>query len=323
MDLDLVFLGTAASVPTASRGLASALVRRGGARLLFDCGEGTQRQLMRSTGLAELDAIFLTHLHADHVMGLPGMLKTFALREREQPLVLVGPTGLNRFLRDSSHLIGTLPYDLDVRQTAGGEVWAADGASMLAMPTEHGVPSVGYVLDEEDRPGRLDVERARALGIVNGPDFGVLQRGGDVTTDAGTVVRAADVVGESRSGRRVVYTGDTRACSVVRDASRDATLLVHEATFLQQDLARANKTNHATAEEAALTAVAANVSMLALTHISSRYLTRDVVQEARAIFPDAIVARDFDLIDLPYPERGTPRLVPSGGRPPRTAIDPT
>ncbi|MCW2974495.1 MAG: ribonuclease [Thermoleophilia bacterium] len=323
MDLDLVFLGTAASVPTASRGLASALVRRGGARLLLDCGEGTQRQLMRSTGLAELDAIFLTHLHADHVMGLPGMLKTFALREREAPLLLVGPNHLKRFLRDSYHLIGTLPYDVEVVETAGGEVWAADGASMLAIPTEHGVPSVGYVLEEEDRPGRLDVEHARALGVTHGPDFGVLQRGDDVTVEDGTVVRAVDVVGESRSGRRVVYTGDTRACSVVRDASRNATLLVHEATFLQEDIVRANKTNHATAEEAALTAAAADVGMLALTHISSRYLTRDVVREARDVFPGAIVARDFDLIELPYPERGAPQLVPGGGRPTRVAVDPT
>jgi len=319
MDLDLVFLGTAASVPTAGRGLASALVRRGGARLLFDCGEGTQRQLMRSTGLAELDAIFLTHLHADHVMGLPGMLKTFALRERSEPLLLVGPNHLKRFLRDSYHLIGTLPYDIEVLETAGGKVWSSDGASILAIPTEHGVPSVGYRLEEEDRPGRLDVERARELGVTNGPDFGVLQRGGDLTLDDGTVVRASEVVGEHRSGRRIVYTGDTQACEYVRDAARDATLLVHEATFLEEDAARARQTRHATAEAAALTAAAANVGLLALTHVSPRYLPRDIQAEARAVFPNTVVARDFDLVELPYPERGAPRFVPGGGRPERTA----
>ena len=325
MDLDLVFLGTAASVPTASRGLASALMRRGGARLLFDCGEGTQRQLMRSTGLADLDAVFITHLHADHVLGLPGMLKTFGMRDRELPLLITGPPGLRRFWRDMQVVIGRLPYEVVLEETAGGEVWSTGDAHITAIPTEHGVPSVGYVLDEEDRPGRFDVQEARRLGVAEGADFGVLQRGGDVTARDGSTVRSQDVVGESRSGRRVVYTGDTRACSIVRDASRDATLLVHEATFLQEDIRRANDTNHATAHEAALTAAAANVQMLALTHISTRYLTRAVAAEARAVFPDAFVARDFDLIELPYPERGAPRLVPSGGRPGRSspAIDPT
>ncbi|MCW2949229.1 MAG: ribonuclease, partial [Thermoleophilia bacterium] len=322
MDLDLVFLGTAASVPTARRGLASALVRPGGARQLFDCGEGTQRQLMRSTGLAELDVILLTHLHADHVLGLPGMLKTFGLRERDQPLTVTGPPGLKRFWRDMQFVIGRLPYEVDIVETAGGEVWSSGDAYITAIPTEHGVASVGYVLDEHDRPGRFDVERAQQLGVTNGPDFGVLQRGGDVTTTDGRIVRSVEVVGEHRSGRRVVYTGDTEACSVVRDAARDATLLIHEATFLEDDCARARQTHHATAHEAALTAAAADVQLLALTHISTRYTARDVLAEARAVFADTIVARDFDLIDLPYPERGAPVLVPGGGRPPRQAPAP-
>ena len=317
MDLDVVFLGTAASVPSAARGLASMLVRRGGERLLIDCGEGTQRQLMRSTGLAEIDVVLITHLHADHVLGLPGMLKTFGMRDRTQPLRVVGPPGIERFWRDMERVVGRLPYSVDLLQLADGVAWHGDGYVIEAIPTEHGVPSIGYRLDEEDRPGRFDVDRARELGVQPGHDFGVLQRGGDVTLDDGTVVRSSDVVGAARTGRRIVYTGDTAACSTVRDAAHEATLLVHESTFLQEDVARARDTNHSTALDAALTAAAANVQMLALTHISTRYAPRALEAEARTVFAESVVARDFDLIELPFPERGEPRHVPRGGRPGR------
>jgi ribonuclease Z len=315
MDLDVVFVGTAASVPSAGRGLASMLVRRGGERLLVDCGEGTQRQLMRSTGLAEVDVVLITHLHADHVLGLPGMLKTFGLRERDRPLRITGPPGIERFWRDMERVVGRLPYSIDVLQLREGVAWQGDGYVVEAIPTEHGVPSIGYALVEEDRPGRFDVDAARALGVHDGVDFGVLQRGGDVTTASGVTVAPHQVMGEARSGRRIVYSGDTAACPAVRDAARDATLLVHEATFLAEDAERARATNHSTALDAALTAAAANVGMLALTHVSTRYAPRQVRDEARETFPETIVARDFDLIELPFPERGGPRHVPRGGRP--------
>ena len=317
MDLDVVFLGTAASVPSAGRGLSSMLIRRGGERLLIDCGEGTQRQLMRSTGLPDLDAIFLTHLHADHVLGLPGMLKTFGLRDREQSLRIVGPPGIERFMRDMERVIGRLPYAIDVLQARDGVVWHGDGYVVEAIPTEHGVASCGFVLDEEDRPGRFDVAAATQLGVAPGADFGVLQRGGDVTLADGSQIRSIDVVGETRRGRRIVYTGDTRACAAIRDAARDATLLVHEATFLQEDSERAAATHHSTALDAALTAAAATVRLLALTHVSTRYAPRALAAEATAVFTNTIVARDFDLIELPFPERGEPVYVPRGGRPAR------
>lgn len=318
MDLDVVFLGTAASVPSAGRGLSSMLVRRGGDRLLIDCGEGTQRQLMRSTGLADLDAIFITHLHADHVLGLPGLVKTFGLRDREKPLVIAGPAALQQFWAAMRRtVIGTLPYDVEIVPVHHEVAWRGDGYVVRAVPTEHGIPSVGYALEEEDRPGRFDVERARDLGVTNVADYGVLQRGGDVESDDGTTVRPDDVLGEHRLGRKIVYTGDTAACSAVRDASRDATLLVHESTFLQEDADRARATNHSTALDAALTAAAANVHMLALTHVSTRYVARDLMSEATTAFDNVVVARDFDRIDLPFPERGEPVHEPRGGRPRR------
>ncbi|MCW2960155.1 MAG: rnz [Thermoleophilia bacterium] len=315
MDLDLVVLGSAASVPSAARGLSSALIRRGGARLLIDCGEGTQRQLMRSTGLGELDAVLLTHLHADHVLGLPGMLKTFGLRDRTEPLLIAGPPGLDRFLRVLQPVIGRLPFRLEVEETDGMDAtWSQDGCIVRAIPTDHGVPSVGWVLEEEDRPGRFDVDHARALGVREGADFGVLQRGGDVIAADGTTVTSSQVLGEHRSGRTIVYTGDTAACVAVREAAHEATLLVHEATFLEVDADRARETGHSTAHDAALTAAAANVELLVLTHVSTRYMPREIEREARGVFAASVVARDFDLVELPFPERGAPRHVVRGGR---------
>ncbi len=315
MDLDVVFVGTAASVPTASRGLASVLVRRGGEKFLIDCGEGTQRQLMRAGGLADVDAVLITHLHADHVLGLPGLLKTYGLRDRTEPLVIAGPPALQQFWNSMRRTtIGTLPYDVEILPLHHETAWRGDGFRIDAVPTEHGVPSVGFALVEEDRPGRFDAARARELGVVDVRDFGTLQRGEAVRTPAGDTVTPEQVLGEHRSGRTIVYTGDTTACSSIRDAARDATLLIHEATFLQEDADRARETNHSTALDAALTATAANVDLLALTHVSARYRPRDLQDEARTVHPNTIVARDFDVIELPYPERGEPRHVPRGAR---------
>jgi ribonuclease Z len=315
VDLDLVFIGTSASAPTGARGLSSALIRRGGDRLLIDCGEGTQRQLMRSTGLADVDAILITHMHGDHVLGLPGILKTFGLRDRERPLTIVGPSGLHRFWRDMDRVIGHLDYRVDVEELADGDVaWDGDGYYVEAVATEHGVPSLGWLLAEEDRPGRFDVAAARKLGVEPGSDFGRLQHGEDVTLADGSIVRSSDVVGESRSGRRLVYSGDTRPCDGIFDVARDATLLVHEATFLHEDLARARDTNHTTALEAAQLAADANVGMLALTHISTRYTPRELRDEACREFEHTVVARDFDIIELPLPERGAAQHIVRGAR---------
>ena len=315
MDLDVLFLGTAASAPTARRSVAATLIRRGGERILVDCGEGTQRQLMTSAwGLAELDLVLLTHPHGDHVLGLPGLLKTLSLRERTAPLRVAGPAGTRALLRALAPLVGRLSYATDVVELGAGAQLGGDGYRIEAVPTVHSVPSVGYALVEEDRRGRFDAEEAARRGVPFGPLFGELQRGRDVTLADGSVVAAAGIVGEDRAGRRVVLSGDTRPCDAILAASVNADLLVHEATFLDEDLARARETRHSTAREAAELAAEAGVDLLCLTHVSTRYPASAIKAEARSIHEDVEVPRDFDLVAVPYRERGRPELVRGGGR---------
>lgn len=311
MDLVVTFIGTSASVPTSARGTSATLVSRGARRWLVDCGEGTQRQLLRSgVGLADVDMVLLTHLHGDHFLGLPGMFKTFALRGREEPLLLIGPDGLHGLMHTLQPLIGRLPFHLEVQEAGAGEVLRDDDVVVRAFHTDHGVRSLGYALVEDNRPGAFDVAAARALGVPDGPSFGVLQRGGEVTLASGAVVRPDQVMGEARHGRTVVFSGDTRPCAGTEDAARDADLLVHEATFTDDDAARAVETRHSTAREAGALAARAGVRMLALTHVSTRVAPRDVRREAQAVFPGVIVPRDFDQVEIPFRERGEPRLVP-------------
>lgn len=311
MDLIVTFIGTSASVPSAARGTSATLVSRGGRRWLVDCGEGTQRQLLRSgVGLADVDVVLLTHLHGDHFLGLPGMFKTFALRGREEPLLLVGPEGLDQLMTTLHPLIGRLPFHLEVQESGPGEVLRDDDAVIRAFHTDHGVRSLGYALVEDDRPGAFDVDAARALGVPDGPSFGVLQRGGEVTLDSGAVVRPDQVMGEARAGRVVVFSGDTRPCQATEDAARGADLLIHEATFCDEDSPRALETRHTTAREAGALAARAGVRMLALTHVSTRVQPREVRREAEREFPGVIVPRDFDQVEIPFRERGAPRLIP-------------
>lgn len=317
MDLDVIFLGTSASAPTPRRGLTSVLIRRGGEHILVDCGEGTQRQMMRSCGLVDIDVLLVTHEHGDHILGIPGMLKTLALRERTKPLTVVGPARFRHCFANLARLIGKLPFPLEVMEVGDGWVMRRDGYELSAFATDHSTTSVGYALREYDRPGRFDLEEARRLGVAEGPDFGRLQRGMAVVAADGREVRPEQVLGPARTGRTVVVTGDTRACSAIRSAARDATLLVHEATFSQEEAGRAQHTGHSTAHEAALTALASEVQMLAITHISNRYFGSELTSEAHEVFPNTVCPRDFDLIRVPNIERGDPELVPGGAKEPR------
>lgn len=315
MDLDLVFLGTAGSAPTASRGASATLLRRGGDRLLVDCGEGTQRQLLRSdAGLTDLEHVFLTHLHADHVLGLPGMLKTFALRGRDLPITVHGPRGTRSLLQSLGVVIGRLTYSLEVEELGPGAVVDRGDYRIEAFAVAHGRSAVGYALRENGRPGRFDVEAADSLGVPDGPARGALQRGEPVTLDGGRIVRSEDVLGPARRGRNIVLTGDTAPAQSVVEAAAGADVLVHEATFLADERDRARETDHSTAEDAALVARDAGVALLALTHLSARYAGSEVADEASRSFTPTVVPRDFDLVDVPFPERGQPELVERGGR---------
>lgn len=318
MDLSVTFIGTAASVPTRGRGTAATLVARGGARWLVDCGEGTQRQLLRSgLGLVDVDMVLFTHMHADHVLGLPGLIKTYGLRGRERELRLVGPRGFAAFLEQMAGLIGRTPFPLIVEEVGAGVVHRADGADVVAFHTDHGVPSVGYALHEDDRPGAFDVAAATALGVPPGPLFGSLQRGDEVRGTTGAIVRPDQVMGPARHGRAVVFSGDTRPCEATVDAADGADLLVHEGTFLTDERDRAIETRHSTVAEAAGIARRADVALLALTHLSSRFLPRGAREEAESVFARVVVPRDFDRIEIPYAERGEPRLV----RPERDGVE--
>jgi len=301
MDLDVLFVGTAGSAPTARRGLPATLVRRGGDRLLFDCGEGTQRQLLRSVGLLDLEEIFISHFHADHFLGLPGLLKTFSLRGREHPLTIYGPPRLGALFEAMRPVMGRTGFEVRIVELEPNEQLKRDEYVVAAFAVDHRVPAYGYALIEDERPGRFDEARARELGVTPGPDFGRLQQGepvGDVTPD--------QVLGPARPGRKVVLAGDTAPCEMTEVVSHGADLLVHEATFSEEDAERARETGHSTARGAAELAARAGVKLLALTHVSQRYAGPELRDEAREVFENTIVPRDFDRVEIPFAERGEP-----------------
>jgi ribonuclease Z len=313
VDLDLVFLGTSGSMPTAQRAPTAILLRRGGERLLFDCAEGTQRQLLRSNvGLIELREVFLTHYHADHYLGLPGMLKTFALRGRETPITIYGPPGLSELFGALRRIFGRLTYPYELIELQPGEILERGDYRLATFPVNHGVSALGYAVVEDPRPGRFDVEAANALGIPAGPERGTLQRGEAVTLTDGRVVAPESVLGEVRPGRKVVVSADTAYSQDVVEAARGADVLVHEATFAEEERERARETLHATAADAAQVAREAEVGLLALTHMSNRYFGGEIEREAQANFPNSVVPRDLDIIVVPFPERGLPELVRGG-----------
>jgi ribonuclease Z len=311
MDLSIVFLGTGGSVPTARRATACVLVRRGGERLLFDCGEGAQRQMHRSTGLVQLDEIYLTHFHADHYLGVPGLLKTYDLQDRERPLRIFGPPGLHDLFGAIRRIVGKTRYPVELIELADGAAVDHEGYEVRSVPVAHQVRANGYALVEEDRPGRFDPDAAVRLGVEPGPAFSALQRGEEVAGSNGPV-RPSDVMGEARHGRTIVLTGDSAPSPAVAEAAQGAEVLVHDGSFGDDQAERAAETGHSTAREAAVLARDAGVKLLALVHVSTRYNVSDLVKEAREVFPATIAPRDFDLVEIPFPERGAPKLVPKG-----------
>jgi len=304
MSLSVRFLGTSASRPTVERNVASVALVREGETLLFDCGEGTQRQMMRYHVSFALADIFFTHFHADHVIGVIGLMRTMALQGRTEPLRLWGPRGATRVLRRAEQFgFDRLGFGLEITELVHDQAVARKGYTIVAFDVDHGgSPALGYALIEDVRKGRFHPELARALDIPEGPLWGKLHRGETVTVPDGRVIEPTTLVGAPRAGRKVVVTGDTRPCVATLEMAREADLLVHEATFGDEESARALETGHSTAREAAQLASAADVRRLVLTHISARY-SRDATElerEARQVFRETVVARDGLEVEVPY-----------------------
>jgi ribonuclease Z len=301
--LRLTFLGTSAAQPTAGRNLTSLAVRRAGELVLFDCGEGTQRQMIRFGTGFDVAAIFFTHFHADHYLGAIGFLRTLSMLGREAPLALYGPRPAQRLLR-TMLFTGTdeLVFPVEIHELAPGDAVRRPGAEVRAYATHHRIASVGYALVEDERPGRFHPDRAAALGVPAGPLFGELQHGRPVVV-AGRTVRPEEVVEPPRRGRTVVVTGDTRPTGATVEAARGADVLVHDATFGDAEQERAEETMHSTAREAGRMAHAAGVGELVLTHLSTRY-DRDpapLAQQASEEHERVVVAHDGLVIEVPLP----------------------
>src|SRR6476660_9627365 len=305
MSLTLRFLGTSASRPTVERNVSSVVVVREGETLMFDCGEGTQRQMMRYGTSFALRDIFFSHMHSDHMLGVIGLFRTLALQGREEPMTLWGPPGSESLLRRAI-AIGSdkEKFPIEYRDITPETPIKRDGYSIVPFPVDHaGRVAIGYALVEDIRLGRFNPDRARELGIPEGPAWGKLHKGQSVTLDDGRVVEASELVGESRPGRKIVFTGDTRPAEGTLKISEGADLLVHEATFSDEEQPRAVDTGHSSAREAAEIAAKAGVKQLILTHLSARYSVNasELLQQAREVFPECIIARDGLEIDVPFP----------------------
>lgn len=298
----VTFLGTAAARPTVRRGVSALMLQREGDLMLFDCGEGTQRQMMRYQCGFSIDSIFFTHMHADHILGLTGLLRTMGLQGRTEPITLYGPNGSQGILSTAAGLgVDRVPFDVTIEELAVGARVERDEYDVVALEVDHGGPALGYALTEHRRAGRFNIEAARALGIPEGPLFGKLHRGETIEVDGRTIDPRA-VVGPDRDGRTVVYTGDTRPAASIIEAAHNAELLIHEATFTEDERDRALATFHSTAKDAAEVAAVAGVRRLVLTHLSARYSDDPgaIRAEACEVFPSAVVAQDGLVIELPY-----------------------
>jgi len=303
--LSVTFLGTGAACPTVDRNVAGLAVQREGETLLFDCGEGTQRQMMRYGVGFSFTEVFFTHFHADHMLGIIGLVRTMGLQDRTTPVTLYGPRGAQRILGAAMSLgIERNKFPIEIVEIQVGDRLQRHEYEIVVFETDHRADTVGYALAEHTRLGRFNPERARELGVPEGPLWGRLHKGETVKLDDGRTVSPADLVGAPRAGRTLVYTGDTRPSPLVVEAARGADLLIHEATFGGDEAERAVETGHSTAAEAARVAHDAGVRRLVLTHISPRY-TRDapeLLAEAQAVFPETVVARDGMTVEVGFVE---------------------
>ncbi|MCP3064668.1 ribonuclease Z [Myxococcus sp. K38C18041901] len=301
--LRLTFLGTSAAQPTLHRNLSGLAVKADTDLLLFDCGEGSQRQMVRfGTGFT-VDAVFFTHFHADHYLGIIGFLRTLGMMGREHAIHLYGPPPARRLLHQAVHLgVEAMSFPVEIHEVKDGDVVQRNGYALHAIGVDHRINALAYALVEDERPGRFHLEKARELGVPPGPHYGKLQKGESVTLEDGRVVKPEDVLGAPRPGRKLVISGDTRPCAAVVKAAQDADLLIHESTFSDDEQARALETHHSTAREAARVAREAGARRLVLTHLSSRHDTdpAKLLTQAREEYKGPCeVAYDGFTLELP------------------------
>ncbi len=304
-DLLIIFLGTGGSIPTPQRGLSAIAIKRKAELLLFDCGEGTQRQMIQAkVGFHKKTKIFITHMHGDHILGLPGLLQTMSLLDRTKKLDIYGPQGIEAFVAAINQTVRfTLTFPVQVSEVEAGLVCEEKEYEVHATQPNHMTPALAYALAEKPRPGRFHTEKAKELGVPEGPLWSELQGGSSVKLPDGKIVKPEMVLGPPRPGRKIVYTGDTRPSENLVKLAENADLLIHEATFDDELLERADEDGHSTPSQAAKTAKEAGVKRLVLTHISARYKDATLLlAQARKTFFNTDVAKDFLEIELPLSE---------------------
>jgi ribonuclease Z len=295
-------------VPTRARNVSCVALRpaQRGEVWLFDCGEGTQHQLLRSDlNISQITRVFITHMHGDHVLGLMGLLATCGMTAHARSMDIYGPRPIADYVREVSRRTQfQTNYPLEVHEVEPGLLFEDDEYTVACAPLKHRLPAFGYRVEEKDRPGHFDVERARELGIPSGPLYGKLKRGESIVLDDGRAFEGSDFCGPDLKGRAVVYCTDTTYCRSAVELARDADLLIHEATFAEVDEGLAIRSLHSTAAMAARVATEAGARRLMLTHFSPRYFPgnqtepEDLLREARALFPETEMARDFLSVDV-------------------------
>ena len=303
--LRVTFLGTGGTLPTPNRNPSAILINRKGESILFDCGEGTQQQMMRAKAGMKLSSIFITHFHADHFLGIPGLIQTMSFNGRTEPLEIYGPEWTEQMVQLLKELgYYKLGFEINAHEIKGGNILDRDDYFIKAVATDHGIPSLGYVIEEKRRIGRFNREKALELGIPEGPMFSRLQKGESVNV-RGRRISPAEVIGESRPGRKVVYSGDTRPCESIARESYGADLLIHDGTLADELKDWAIETKHSTSGEAAILAKKANVKQLILTHISSRYSenTDILYRDAKNVFDRVKIAEEFMDLEIPLSDK--------------------